>query len=217
MSRKRISGNERRSLILAAARRVFSRQGFEGAKTLQIAREANVSEALVYRHFPSKVALYRAVLKQIFREQDANYQRLGLDEQNAAGLIRAQKAYFRAIIIEPDGEMQEGFRLMLASLAGDGNFARIIYRRSQRRNLKLIEAAHTAARAAGDIVGEPLHGGTTSMFTEHVGTMINAVFGLDAASRPYGREGEALVREAVWFCCRGIGMTDDAIRRHIDE
>ena len=53
MTRKRISGTERRTLILAAARRIFSQYGYEGAKTLQIAREAKVSEALVYRHFPS--------------------------------------------------------------------------------------------------------------------------------------------------------------------
>ena len=37
MTKKRIPGTERRAQIVAAARRVFSRHGYDGAKTLQIA------------------------------------------------------------------------------------------------------------------------------------------------------------------------------------
>jgi hypothetical protein len=49
------------------------------------------------------------------------------------------------------------------------------------------------------------------MFIEHVGTMIAAIGGLPAAARPYGIEGDELVRQATWFCLRGIGMPDTAI------
>lgn len=217
MTRKRVSGAERRALILDAARHVFSRHGFDGAKTLQIAREAKVSEALVYRHYPSKLALYRAVLRQIFREQDENWQALGLHAPGAAGIVRTLKAYFAAVILEPEGQMQIGFRMTLSSLAGDGYFASLIYRRSQRRNLRAITAAHQEARADGDIVGEPIDIADTSMFIEHVGTMLNAIHGLDHNSRPYRRDGVDLVKDAVWFCCRGVGMTEEAIRRHIDD
>lgn len=216
MARKRVSGTERRTLILDAARLVFSRHGYDGAKTLQIAREAKVSEALVYRHFPSKLALYRAVLRQIFREQDENWQALGLHAPGAEGIVRTLKSYFTAVVTEPEGQMQIGFRMTLASLAGDGHFASLIYRRSQRRNLRAIIAAHDEARAAGEIVGERIDVADTSMFTEHVGTMLNAIRALDPASRPYSRDGADLVRDAVWFCCRGIGMTEAAIARHID-
>lgn len=217
MKAKRVTGNERKSLILDAARRVFSRHGYDGAKTLQIAREAKVSEALVYRHYPSKLALYRAVLRQIIREQDENFKQLSYDGSGAAGLIKSIKAYFHAVVVGPDGQMQEGFRMTLASLAGDGHFASLIYRRSQRRSLKNITASHAAARAAGELEGEPLSIANTSMFIEHVGTMLNAVRKLDAPSRPYNSDGEALVRDAVWFCARGIGLTEDAIARHIDS
>jgi AcrR family transcriptional regulator len=217
MPRKRISGPERRILILGAARRVFSRHGFDGAKTMQIAQEAGVSEALVYRHFPSKRALYRAVLRQIFREQDENWKVLSTMEPGAAAIVRTQRVYYRTIITMPESEALAGYRLTLASLSGDGYFARILYRRSQRLNLRAVTAAVEAARAAGEIVGRPAHIGSTTMFTEHVGTMLSAVYGLDAASRPYGLDGEALVREAVWFTCRGIGMSDAAIERYIDD
>lgn len=215
MAGKRIPGTERRELILAAARRVFSRNGFHGAKTLQIAREAGVSEALVYRHYPSKLSLYRAVLRQLFREQDQNYAEVGVVEPCTAGLVSSLERYFRSIIMDPHGPGREGYRLTLASLSGDGTFASLTYRRARRRSHGAIRAAHEAARQAGDIAGEPLAIENINMFIEHVGTMISAVMMLDPASRTYANDGEALLRDVLWFCCRGLGLTDDAIRRHI--
>lgn len=216
MTRKRISGPERRTLILAAARRVFSQYGYEGAKTLQIAREANVSEALVYRHFPSKLALYRAVMRQVFKEQDDHYQLLGLQETNAAGLIRTLKTYFRTVIAEAEEDQEQRFRMTLASLAGDGNYASLIYRRSQRLNAKKIGEAHKNARESGEITGKPLSVANTAMFIEHVGIMISAIRALAPASRPYDSDNEDLAMDALWFCCRGIGLTDETIARYID-
>lgn len=215
MTAKRIPGAERRDLILAAARRVFSRQGFHGAKTLQIAREASVSEALVYRHFPSKLSLYRAVLRQIFREQDQNYASVGVMEPSTAGLVSSLHRYFRSIVEDPHGVGQEGYRLTLASLAGDGYFASLIYRRAQRRSIRGIMAAHEAARAAGDAVGLPLSIENVNMFIEHIGTMMNSIEVLAPAARPYASDGEDLVRQAVIFCCRGLGLTDEAITHNM--
>lgn len=217
MSKKRIPGSERRDLILAAARRVFSIHGYHGAKTLQIAREARVSEALVYRHYPSKLSLYRAVLRQIFREQDQNYAQVGVMEPSTKGLVSSLHRYFRSIVLDPHGPGQAGYRLTLASLAGDGYFASLIYRRAQRRSMRQIEAAHAAARASGDVVGEALKIENVNMFIEHIGTMMNSIELLDPASRPYADEGEALVLQAVWFCCRGLGLTDSSIARCLED
>lgn len=217
MAGKRIPGSERRELILAAARRVFSREGYHGAKTLQIAREAGVSEALVYRHFPSKLSLYRAVLRQIFREQDANYAEVGLVEPSTPALVSSLARYFRSIIADPHGPGREGYRLTLASLSGDGYFASLIYRRAQRRSIAAIRAAHDAARAAGDIVGEPLEVANINMFIEHIGSMMNAIMVLDPASRPYADDGDALLRQALIFCLRGLGMTPSAIAQHVPD
>ncbi len=217
MTRKRVSGNERKALILAAARRVFARDGFDGARTLQIAEEAGVSEALVYRHFPSKRALYRAVLRQIYREQDENWQALGIPDSSTAAIIRTIKNYIYSVVLEEHGEMQESYMMILASLSADGTFASLLYRRSLRRTSRQLEDAHDVASAAGDLTGKRLNTVNTAMFIEHVGTMLNAITALKPKSRPYASSGEELAREAVWFCCRGIGLTDEAIARYIDR
>jgi AcrR family transcriptional regulator len=53
---------ETRRRILEAAARVFARDGFHGATTRDIAREAQVNEVTLFRHFHSRGDLLRAVL-----------------------------------------------------------------------------------------------------------------------------------------------------------
>jgi TetR/AcrR family transcriptional regulator len=57
-----MSAADRRAQLIDVALDVFSRQGFRGATTKKIAAQAGVTEALIFRHFPSKGALYTAVL-----------------------------------------------------------------------------------------------------------------------------------------------------------
>ena len=58
----RMKGDERRGQILATAVNLFSRNGFRGTTTKEIAQAAGVSEAMVFRHFANKEALYAAIL-----------------------------------------------------------------------------------------------------------------------------------------------------------
>jgi len=48
--------------LLDIALDLFSRKGYEGTTTKEIAATAGITEALVFRHFPSKQALYAAVM-----------------------------------------------------------------------------------------------------------------------------------------------------------
>lgn len=58
----RMSGDERRQQILQVAIDLFSKHGFRGTTTRQIATAAGVSEAMVFRHFATKDDLYGAIL-----------------------------------------------------------------------------------------------------------------------------------------------------------
>lgn len=58
----RMAGEERRLQILRVAVRLFSQRGFRGTTTKEIAQSAGVSEAMVFRHFATKVELYAAIL-----------------------------------------------------------------------------------------------------------------------------------------------------------
>jgi TetR/AcrR family transcriptional regulator len=68
LTRVRLSGVERRQRFIDAALHLFSSSGFRGTSTRAIAEAAGVSEALLFRHFPSKADLYAAILQQKARE-----------------------------------------------------------------------------------------------------------------------------------------------------
>jgi AcrR family transcriptional regulator len=58
----RMAGKERRLQIVRVAMQLFSRRGFGGTTTKEIAHAAGVSEAMVFRHFATKEELYSAIL-----------------------------------------------------------------------------------------------------------------------------------------------------------
>ncbi|MEO5576329.1 MAG: TetR/AcrR family transcriptional regulator [Gaiellaceae bacterium] len=58
----RLPAAERRQAIVEAALRVFAGGSYSGATTAEIAREAGISEPILYRHFASKRELYLACL-----------------------------------------------------------------------------------------------------------------------------------------------------------
>ncbi|MEX0829256.1 MAG: TetR/AcrR family transcriptional regulator [Nitrospirales bacterium] len=61
-TRPRISAAARKASIIRSAAALFGETGFNGTKTREIAARAGVSEALIFRHFPSKEELYTAIL-----------------------------------------------------------------------------------------------------------------------------------------------------------
>ncbi|MBK7392112.1 MAG: TetR/AcrR family transcriptional regulator [Chloracidobacterium sp.] len=58
----KMTGDARRQQILQTAVSLFSQRGFKGTTTKEIAKAAGVSEAMVFRHFENKDALYGAIL-----------------------------------------------------------------------------------------------------------------------------------------------------------
>jgi TetR/AcrR family transcriptional regulator len=60
----RPTSQERQASLITAAASLFAAKGFNGTTTKEIAKAAGVSEALVFKHFPTKRALYAAILAE---------------------------------------------------------------------------------------------------------------------------------------------------------
>ena len=77
-----MSGHERidrrREQILAAASRLFARQGFHRTTVRQVAREAGIADGTIYLYFRSKQELLLALLGQLGRvgERPADFEEL---------------------------------------------------------------------------------------------------------------------------------------------
>lgn len=61
---RRLQRDERRELLLARATELFAEHGYEGLSMSQLAREAQISKALLYHYFPSKRRLFEAALEE---------------------------------------------------------------------------------------------------------------------------------------------------------
>ncbi len=87
----RLPAADRRVQLLKAATAVFARTNYRAARIADIAAEAGVSEPLLYRHFPSKKALFCELLDRIGRrilevwEQDTAASPDALDALAVAG------------------------------------------------------------------------------------------------------------------------------------
>ena len=58
----RMTGEDRRLQLIETAIDLFSKKGFAGTTTREIAAAAGVNEAMIFRHFATKQDLYKAIL-----------------------------------------------------------------------------------------------------------------------------------------------------------
>lgn len=79
----------RREHILDQAARLFAEHGYHGAALAEIARAAGLGNPGLIHHFPSKSALYRAVLERVAEEIDGRLAAALAREQGGEARLRA--------------------------------------------------------------------------------------------------------------------------------
>lgn len=64
-TKNRLPAEERKKQILKCAVKVFAKSNYRSAKMADIANEAGISEAMVYKHFPSKKVIFLKILQHM--------------------------------------------------------------------------------------------------------------------------------------------------------
>jgi AcrR family transcriptional regulator len=208
----------RRQLILGAARRCFARNGFAGTTTKSVAAAAAISEGLLFKHFPSKAALYAEILAEEC-EADPELAHLLGQEPSTGTLVELMKGmvrHFMQISEGPDDEEAQRLRLMATSHLDDGEFARLLYAKIADLVGQIFTASLDRAVAAGDaspIGSEPLN---LFWFAHHT-VLTAALSRLPAVPcLNYGNAAD-VERQLCEFLLRGIGLNEAAIASHLDR
>jgi AcrR family transcriptional regulator len=209
----RLDSDERRKAIVAAAVPLFARKGFAGATTKELAEAAGISEALLFRHFPSKKQLYGEILR-LGCEGDPALECLAILEPSTATLVHMTHFMVRYFVLGGGVDREEldtRLRLVLHSFLEDGEYARELFERIFERVHPLFAASIEASIAAGDLMADVIASANRFWFGHHIAAMVAFVFLPGRASIAYQGTLAALVEEASWFILRGMGMKDGVI------
>ena len=90
----RLPAKERKAAVLDCACGIFSSGSYRGTTTAEIARQAGVTEPVLYRHFESKRGLYLAVLEESWRRLRVVWEQAVADEPDPRFWVSAMgRAY----------------------------------------------------------------------------------------------------------------------------
>src|ERR1041385_4245760 len=118
MSKPRMTAGDRKLAIVKAALPLFARKGFAETTTKDLAEAAGISEPLLYKHFPSKEALYREIQNYNCRETDPIARKLKSLPPSTSALVHIVYFLMRLLVLHKPTEQitwEMRFRLMIHS------------------------------------------------------------------------------------------------------
>jgi len=211
----RLSAEERRRDIVDAVRDVFADKGFDGTTTRDLAKSAGVSEALLYRYFPSKESLYAAMLDACAKGPSfAEYKRILALEPSASTLVIMVHFVISGYVQGRQGEAHRTAynALVVRSLLDDGEFVRLTHRKYASAWIQKFHACLNEAARAGDMKFLPLRPHLCVWFVQHVAFSLMLHLRPKVPAINYKVSKEELVEQATWFALRGLGLKETAIQ-----
>src|SRR5262245_319061 len=213
--RIRLSSRERRRAIVAAVQGSFAEKGFDGTTTRELARAAGVSEALLYKHFPSKESLYAAMLEACADSpMAAEFTRVLTLAPSTSTLIVLVHLLTAHFVLCEDLQKTTMHRLALRSLLEDADFVRMGAKQFGASWIRKVEACIQAAVKAGDLRATPVRRDLRAWFAHHLAFSLMLQLQPKVPAIDYRIPRSTLVVQAVWFLLRGMGLEEAAIRRH---
>ncbi len=185
---------ERMRRVLDAAKQHFFEHGYEGANLDAIASEAGVSKMTVYSYFPSKEALFEAIIgSRTDRVAGSVLGSRALDPRNPQAVLTAIGAEFQELMREKNTLGQ--FRTLYGANSTQNEACRAFYKQGPERLINDVAAYLRAAHEAGTLKAPQARLSADLFLSMFLGgTHIQALMGLGLPSRAVEKD---LLREAV--------------------
>jgi TetR/AcrR family transcriptional regulator of autoinduction and epiphytic fitness len=112
-SYRRSIRESKQSAILTAAKASFLKNGYSRAAVAEIAREADVSTATLYKHFSSKEDLFATVIREACSDLGGEFASLGEGENTREIFYAAARSYLKA---QFDSDANALMRIVIAEV-----------------------------------------------------------------------------------------------------
>ena len=214
---RRLSAEARKEAIVEAVQDVFAEKGFDGTTTRELAKAAGVSEALLYKHFPSKESLYAAMLDGCAKGPTfAEASRiLALDASTSTLVVMVHFMISHYVLGRPGDVHRAALNsLLVRSLLGDGEFVKLMHKKLASAWLRKFEACLQAAAKAGEMHEVPIRHDLCVWLVQHVAFSLMLHLQPKIPVINYKVSREELVSQATWFGLLGIGLKEEAVRRY---
>lgn len=213
----RLPFDKRRQAIVEAVRGVFAENGFHGTTTRELARTAGVSEALLYKHFPSKESLYAEMLEACAKGPTfAAFNRiLALEPSTATLVIMVHftiSHYLQAAAVDAGTAAMNC--LLARSLLEDGEFVRLTHKKFAKAWMAQFAACVKAARKTGELRRTPVRHDLSAWFVHHIGFALMLHLHPKTPAIQYHATPDSLIKQATWFALFGVGLKERAIKHY---
>jgi len=216
-SSPRLPFDQRRQAIVDAVRGVFAENGFHGTTTRELAKTAGVSEALLYKHFPSKESLYAAMLEACAKGPTfAEFSRILTLEPSTATLV-IMVHFTISHYLQPaavDAGTASMNCLLARNLLEDGEFVRLTHQKFAKAWLAKFAACVKAAGKAGELRKTPVRHDLSAWFVHHIGFALMLHLHPKTPAIQYQATADTLIEQATWFALYGVGLKERAIKRY---
>jgi AcrR family transcriptional regulator len=99
----RLKGEERRKQILKCAVKIFAKSNYKSTRVADIAKEAGISEAAVYKYFPKKEAIFLEILEHMSQRIITFWQEELEKYEDVSDVLRAMgRTYYERMIRHPE-------------------------------------------------------------------------------------------------------------------
>lgn len=219
--RTRLSPEMRKVRIAEAAAEIFARAGFAGTGFRDIALASQTSEALVYRYFPTKQALWNAALQTVRNNAASQFILQGQNGKPSTALLVALTVELARRFLSPADDVQPQNRetlnrMLLRSLSEDGEFAGSMLGTIDTALSRLLVECLHVARAAGDMVASDTDDEAFIRLYFNLFFVISSMqmHGLVDPQQRSGNGGTTTCN-LVEFQLRGIGLLPDVVAREL--
>jgi AcrR family transcriptional regulator len=213
----RLSADERKQAIVDAVRNVFAEKGFDGTTTRELAKAAGVSEALLYKHFPSKESLYTAMLDACAKGPTfAQFNRiLALEPSTSTLVLMVYFTISHYVLPRPGDPYKAALNcLLVRSLLDDGALVRLTHKKFASAWITKFDACLKAAVRLGDLRESRMRRNLGVWFVHHIAFSLMLHLHPKVPAIDYKVSKDELVEQATWFALLGVGLREESIKRY---